>query len=132
VLSLTLERPTISFGSAVAGDTPAGVSEQVTVVSNNATGYALSVHRSAFTPADLPLAISGSAPAGAQIGASLAGGAVVGIPIAPAADLTIGISSAHSSGAGDVWPTSLSFESPIPTVAPGRYSGTLTYTLIGR
>ena len=132
VLSLTLERPTISFGSAVAGDTPAAVSEQVTVVSNNATGYALSVHRSAFTPADLPLAISGSAPAGAQIGAPLAGGAVAGIPIAPAADLTIGTSSARSSGAGDVWPTSLSFASPIPTVAPGHYSGTLTYTLIGR
>jgi hypothetical protein len=132
VLSLTLERPTISFGTAVAGDTPAAVSERVTVVSNNATGYALSVHRSAFTPADLPLAISGSAPAGAQIGAALAGGALAGIPIAPAADLTIGTSSARSAGAGDVWPTSLAFSSPIPTVAPGRYSGTLTYTLIGR
>ena len=59
VLSLTLERPTISFGTVVAGDTPAAVSERVTVVSNNATGYALSVHRTAFTPADLPLAISG-------------------------------------------------------------------------
>src|SRR4051794_40737442 len=78
VLSITLERPTISFGTAVAGDTPAAVSERVTVLSNNATGYALSVHRTAFTPADLPLAISGSAPAGATLGSSLAGGALAG------------------------------------------------------
>jgi uncharacterized protein len=132
VLSITLERPTISFGSVVAGDVPTAISERVTVVSNNATGYALSVHRSAFTPADLPLAISGSAPAGAQIGSSLAGGALAPIPIAPAADLSIGTSSARSAAAGDVWQTSLAFASPIPTLAPGHYSGTLTYTLIGR
>jgi hypothetical protein len=132
VLSISLERPTISFGTAIAGDTPAAVSERVTVVSNNATGYVLGVHRSVFTPADLPLAISASAPTGAQIGAKLANGALVGIPIAPAPDLTIGTSSAASPGAGDVWPTSLAFSSPIPTVAPGHYSGTLTYTLIGR
>ena len=35
---------------AAAGDTPAAISERVTVVSNNETGYALTVHRSAFTP----------------------------------------------------------------------------------
>jgi hypothetical protein len=132
VLSITLERPTISFGTAVAGDVPAAVSEQVTVVSNNVTGYALTVHRSAFTPADLPLAISASAPAGAQIGPSLAGGALAGIPIAPATDLTVGTSSAPSASPGDVWQTSLAFSAPIPTIAPGHYSGTLTYTLIGR
>jgi hypothetical protein len=132
VLSITLERPTISFGTAVAGDTPAAVSERVTVLSNNATGYALTVHRSAFTPADLPLAISGSAPAGGQIGASLAGGAVAAIPIAPATDLSVGTTSARSAGSGDVWQTNIGFASPIPTLAPGHYSGTLTYTLIGR
>jgi hypothetical protein len=132
VLSITLERPTISFGTVVAGDVPAAVSERVTVLSNNATGYGLTVHRSAFTPADLPLAISGSAPAGAQIGASLAGGALAPIPIAPAADLTVGTSSARSTASGDVWQTSLAFASPIPTLAPGHYSATLTYTLIGR
>ncbi len=132
VLSITLERPTISFGTAVAGDVPAAVSEQVTVVSNNATGYSLTVHRSAFTPADLPLAISASAPAGAQIGPSLAGGALADIPIAPSPDLAIGTSSAGSASAGDIWQTSLAFSSPIPTIAPGHYSGTLTYTLIGR
>ena len=68
MLSLTLERPTISFGTVVAGDTPAPVSEHVTVVSNDATGYALSVHRTAFAPADLPLAISGTAPSGGTVG----------------------------------------------------------------
>jgi hypothetical protein len=132
VLSITLERPTISFGTVVAGDVPTAVSERVTVLSNNATGYSLTVHRSAFTPADLPLAISGTAPSGTQIGPALAGGALAGIPIAPAADLTVGTSSAGSAGAGDVWQTNLAFSSPVPTLAPGRYSATLTYTLIGR
>ncbi len=132
VLSLTLERPTISFGAAAAGDTPTAVSERVTVLSNNAGGYALTVHRAAFTPADLPLALSGSAPAGGQIGGALAGGALAAIPIAPASDLTIGTSSARSAAAGDVWQTNVGFASAIPALAPGHYSGTLTYTLIGQ
>jgi len=132
VLSIALERPTVSFGAAVAGDTPAAISERVTVVSNNATGYALTVHRSAFTPADLPLGIASSAPSGAQLGSSLAGGARVAIPIAPAADLTVGTTSARSAAAGDMWPTTLGFTSALPVVGPGHYTATVTYTLIGR
>ena len=132
VLSISLERPTVSFGSATAGDTPAAVSERVTVVSNNATGYALTVHRTVFAPADLPLGIASSAPSGTQLGGSLAGGAFAPIPVAPAADLLVGTSSARSAGAGDVWPTSLGFASPLPVVGPGRYTATVTYTLVGR
>ena len=120
VLSISLERPTISFGAAVAGDTPAAVSERVTVVSNNETGYALTVHRSAFSPADLPLAIG--------VGES----ALAPIPILPAPDLVLGTSSAPSAAAGDVWATSVGFASPLPVVAPGHYTATVTYTLIGR
>src|SRR5581483_11463896 len=58
VLSATLERTSIPFGSAFAGQTPSPVSEKVTVVSNDANGYSLTVHRSAFSPADLPLGIA--------------------------------------------------------------------------
>jgi hypothetical protein len=132
VMSIALERPTVSFGSAGAGDTPPAISEQVTVVSNNEAGYALTVHRSVFTPADLPLGIAGTAPSGTQLGGSLAGGARAAIPIAPAADLTVGTSSARSAGGGDVWPTTLGFTSALPVVAPGHYTATVTYTLIGR
>lgn len=132
VLSLALERPSISFGAASAGDTPTAISERVTVVSNNATGYALTVHRTAFTPEDLPLGISASAPSGGQLGGSLAGGAVVAIPIAPAPDLVIGTSGAPSAEAGDVWPTSIGFTGPLPVVSPGHYTATLTYTVVGR
>ena len=39
---------TSASGTRSAGDSPAAVSERVTVSSNNAAGYALSVHRSAF------------------------------------------------------------------------------------
>ena len=132
VLSLSLERPTISFGAAFSGDTPTPVSERVTVVSNNAAGYSLTVHRSAFTPADLPLGLASTAPTGATLGAALAGGARAAIPIPPVADLVIGTSSSRSAAGGDAWPTTVGFTGPLPVVAPGRYTATVTYTLIGR
>ena len=131
-LSLALEQPAISFGTASSGTTPAPVSERVTVNSNNATGYSLTVHRTVFTPADLPLGIASTAPAGGTLGPALIGGARAAVPIPPAADLLVGTTSAHSAAAGDVWPTTLGFTGPLPVVAPGRYSATVTYTLIGR
>jgi hypothetical protein len=132
VLSLTLERASVSFGTAAAGDTPTPVSERATVVSTGSTGYALSVHRTAFTPADLPLGIASSAPPGAQLAGPLGGGAVVAVPIAPAPDLLIGTAATASAAGGDVWPTSLAFVTPLPVVPPGRYSASVTYTVIGR
>ena len=118
-LSIALERPTISFGHAVGGEVPAPVSEQVTVVSNLATGYSLTVHRSAFSPADLPLGIS------------VGGGALQPVPIAPALDLLVASSSTRSASGGDVWPTSLGF-STLPSVTPGVYTSTVTFTVLGR
>jgi hypothetical protein len=132
VLSIALERAAISFGNAAVGDTPPRASEQVTVVSNNAAGYALSVHRSSFSPADLPLGLAASAPTGGTLGGSLGGGAMAAIPITPASDLLIGTTAARSAVTGDVWPTHVGFVSPIPNVAPGRYTATVTFTAIGR
>ena len=132
VLSISLERPSVSFGNAATGSTPAPVSERVTVMSNNANGYAVTVHRAAFLPADLPLGIAGSAPSGGQIGPALAGGAMAAIPIAPAADLLVGTTAARSAAAGDVWDTRLGFVSPLPVVPAGRYTATVTFTVIGR
>jgi hypothetical protein len=131
-LSLALEQPAVSFGTAASGTTPAPVSERVTVNSNNTAGYSLTVHRTAFTPADLPLGIASTAPSGGTLGPALVGGARAAVPITPAADLLVGTTSARSAGAGDVWPTTLGFTGPLPVVAPGRYSATVTYTLIGR
>jgi hypothetical protein len=121
VLSLSLERSSLSFGSVVSGTTPTPISERVTVVSNNASGYSLTVHRSAFTPSDLPLGI-----------AAPAGGALVAIPITPAADLLVASSAAPSAAAGDVWPTSIGFAAVLPVVGSGHYTATLTFTVIGR
>ena len=132
VLSIALEKQNISFGNAQSGESPAAVSERVTVSSNNAAGYALTVHRSAFQPADLPLGMTASAPSGGQIGALLAGGAKAAIPIAPAPDLLIGTTSSRSDVGGDAWPTNVSFLSALPVVPPGRYTATVTYTVIGR
>ena len=132
VLSIALERPTVSFGNQTAGATPAPVSERVTVVSNNATGYAVTVRRTAFVPADLPLGIAGTAPTGGTIGGGLAGGAMAAIPIAPSPDLLVGTTTARSAVAGDVWDTRLGFVSPLPVVPAGRYAATVTFTVIGR
>jgi hypothetical protein len=132
VLSLSLERQAITFGSVTAGQTPAPVGEHVTVVSTGATGYTLSVHRTAFAPADLPLGLGSTAPAGGQLGPALAGGAIVAVPITPAVDLLIGTTAAASAVGGDVWPTSVGFASPIPVVPPGHYTSSITYTVIAR
>ena len=131
-LSIALERAAVSFGTAASGTTPAPVSERVTVVSNTAAGYAVTVRRTAFQPADLPLGIAGTAPSGGQIGGGLAGGAMAAVPIAPASDLLVGTTSAPSSPGGDVWDTRLGFVSPLPVLPAGRYTATVTFTAIGR
>src|SRR5262249_39477882 len=121
VLSISLERSALSFGTIVSGTQPAPISERVTVSSNNHTGYALTVHRTAFTPADLPLGI-----------ATTAGGTQQPVPIAPAADLLLASSAAPSAPAGDVWPAFVGFAAPLPVVGPGHYTATLTFTVIGQ
>ena len=132
VLSIALERSTVSFGNATTGTTPPPVSERVTVVSDAAAGYALTVRRTAFSPADLPLGVAGTAPSGGQIGGSLAGGAMAAIPIAPAPDLLVGTKAARGAAAGDVWDTRVGFVSLLPAVAAGRYTATVTFTVVGR
>jgi hypothetical protein len=132
VLSIALERASVSFGTGASGSTPPPVSDHVTVVSNSPTGYALTVHRSAFTPAELPLGISGTAPSGGQVGSALTGGVIAPIPVPPAADLLVGTSAARSAPSGDVWATSLGFTSPLPNVPAGHYTATVTFTAIGR
>ncbi len=121
VLSISLERSSLSFGSVVSGSAPTPISEKVTVMSNDTAGYALTVHRSAFAPSDLPLGI-----------AAPAGGSLVSIPVAPTPDLPVASSTAPSAIAGDVWPTTIGFTSVLPVVTPGRYTATLTFTVIGR
>jgi Lamin Tail Domain len=132
VLSIALERQTISFGRGVAGEIPPSVPERVTVTSNRSTGYALSVHRSAFVPSDLPLGLTAAAPAGGQLGGQLSAGAMAAIPIAPGADLLVGSTSAPSGPGGDAWATNVGFTSPLPLVAAGHYTATVTFTAIGR
>jgi Lamin Tail Domain len=131
VISLTLERATVDFGAVVPGASPAPVGERVTVSSNGSTGYVLSVHRTAFAPRDLPLGVSASAPPGTQLAPALANGAVVGVPVAPAADLLLGTSTAPSAAGGDGWPTAFSFLSPLAALPPGHYAASITYTVIG-
>jgi hypothetical protein len=132
VLSVSLDRPSLSFGTFTSGDRPAPLPERVTVSSNNTAGYSLVVARTAFAPTDLPLALSATAPAGGTLGASLSGGALVPIPIAPATGLTVGTKAAASAAGGDAWATNIGFSSTLPLVATGRYTATVTFTALAR
>jgi hypothetical protein len=120
LISLSLDHATLSFPAAVPGTTPAPLPENLTVASNDPSGYTLSVHRTAFAPHDLPLGIG------------VGSGGLVAIPIAPASDLALATTSGPSSGGGDAVATSVGFVSPIPVVPAGHYTATLTFTVIGR
>ena len=120
LLSIALDHPTLSFPAAVPGTTPAPLPEHVTVTSNDAAGYTLSVHRTAFAPHDLPLGIG------------VGSGGLVAVPIAPASDLLLATASGPSADGGDDVATSVGFVSPLPVVPAGHYTATLTYTVIGR
>ncbi|HEY0416818.1 MAG TPA: lamin tail domain-containing protein [Gaiellaceae bacterium] len=132
VISVSLAQPTIDFGSLAAGATVAPVAEDVTVTSNDAVGYGLTAHRSAFVPRDLPLGLSASAPTGAMLGAGISSSVLTGVPVAPAPDLLIGSSAGPSPATGDVWPTRVGFTAPLPTVPAGQYTASITYTVIAR
>jgi hypothetical protein len=120
VLSIALDHATLSFPAAVPGTTPEPLPEHVTVTSNDPTGYTLGVHRTAFSPHDLPLGIG------------IGGGGVTAVPVTPAADLLLATASGPSANGGDMWSTSVGFVSPLPVVPAGHYTATLTFTVIGK
>lgn len=120
VISIALDHPTLSFPAAVPGTTPDPLPEHVTITSNDASGYTLSVHRSAFAPHDLPLGIG--------VGA----GSLAAVPIAPAPDLPLADADGPSAAGGDTIATSVGFVSPLPVVPAGHYTATLTFTAIGK
>jgi Lamin Tail Domain len=132
VLSVSLDRASLDFGTFTAGDRPAPLPERVTVSSNNATGYSLVVARTAFTPNDLPLALSATAPAGGTLGGALSGGALAAIPVTPSTPLTVGTRTAPSAAGGDVWATNIGFASVLPLVATGHYTATVTFSAVAR
>ncbi|HLX31219.1 MAG TPA: lamin tail domain-containing protein [Gaiellaceae bacterium] len=119
VLSVALDHSTLTFADAVPGTTPAPLAEHVTVSSNDSSGYTLTVHRTAFSPHDLPLGIG--------VGA----GTLAAVPVAPAADLLLATAGGPSADGGDDWTTSIGFVSPLPDVPSGQYTASLTFTVVG-
>jgi hypothetical protein len=120
VISISLDHATLSFPAAVPGTTPGPLAEHVTVTSNDSAGYTLTVHRTAFSPHDLPLGIG------------VGSGSLAAVPIAPAPDLLLATTSGPSASGGDTVATSVGFVSPLPVVPPGHYTATLTFTAIGK
>jgi hypothetical protein len=118
VISVAVDHSTLDFGSVMPGTTPDPLAEHVTVTSSDSAGYSLTVHRTAFTPHDLPLGIGvGSA-------------ALAAVPITPDPDLLLGTTSSVSAAGGDVWTTNVGFVSPLPALPSGHYTATITYTVI--
>jgi hypothetical protein len=120
VLSVGLDRDTLSFGTALPGTTPSPLAEHVTVSSNDSSGYTLSVQRTSFSPHDLPLGIG------------VGDGELAPVPVAPAAGLVLATASGPSGAGGDEWATSVGFVSPLPDLPSGQYTATITFTVIGR
>ena len=115
VLSLSLERPTISFGSAFSGDTP-GADLRAGHGRQQQRGR-LRARRCTAPCSRRPTCRSASRaplPPAGRSAPSLAGGARAAIPIAPAADLAIGTTSARSAAGGDAWPTTVGFTGRCP------------------
>ena len=132
MISIALEHPSISFGQVVTGTIPSSLSERITVFSTRSTGYELTVHRTAFAPADLPLGLTATSPAGGVANPAFAGGALAPIPLLTSTDLSIGSVTRAAPVSGDNWPASIGFTGPLPSVAPGHYTGTVTFTVIGK
>jgi hypothetical protein len=120
VLSIALDHTTLSFPAAVPGTTPDPLPEHVMVTSNDPSGYTLGVHRSTFSPHDLPLGIG------------VGSGSLSAVPIAPASDLLLATANGPSADDGDMWATNVGFVSPLPVVPAGHYTATLTFTVIGK
>lgn len=120
VLSVGLDRDTLSFGAALPGATPAPLAEHVTVSSNDSSGYTLTVARTAFSPHDLPLGIG------------IGGGALAAVPVTPDSPLLVATANGPSAAGGDEWATSVGFVSPLPDLPSGQYTATITFTVIGR
>src|SRR5207253_1869798 len=99
--------------------------QAVTVVSNARGGYQLSVSRTAFTRGDIPLAASVSAtPAGAVADLAAAGA----VPTSGA--LNVGHrTQTVTRASGDAWTLGLAL-GPVPFVADGAHTSTLTYTVV--
>jgi hypothetical protein len=131
-LTISLSKTAIDFGQIMSGSPVPSIAEDVTVTSNDPVGYLLSVHRTAFLPDDLPLALSAQAPAGGQLNPVLAGGAKAAVPIAPSPDLQIGSTAGVSGVGGDIWATGIGFIDPLPFAHGGPHTATLTYTVVGR
>ena len=104
VLSISLERSSLSFGSVVSGGAPAPISEKVTVMSNDTAGYALTVHGPRSRPATCR---SGSLRRRADRSSRSRS--------RPRPTCRLQLHSAERL-AGDVWPTTIGFTSVLPVV----------------
>jgi hypothetical protein len=116
----------VVFPPLVVGATSAPIEAPVRVTSNNPAGYQLSVSRTAFSAGDIPLSIRATTPTAGQV-LDFSG---LATPIPTSGSLNVGHrSGAMTSESGDSWTTSLVL-GPIPAVASGVHTATVTFTTV--
>jgi hypothetical protein len=116
----------LSFPTILPGQTSTPVSAPLKVTTNDASGYQLSVSRTAFSAGDIPLSILSGAPGSGQI-LDLTG--TTAIPTA--SSVQIGHrAGTFTSATGDPWATSLQL-GPVPFVGSGTHQSIVTFTATG-
>ncbi|MDX6510913.1 MAG: large repetitive protein [Gaiellaceae bacterium] len=125
--TLTVSAPaSIAFPTLAVGQTSSPLAVPITVSSNATGGYQLGVTRTAFSAGDIPLSISSAAPASGML-LDLSG--TTAIPTAGSLNVGHRTSTITAAG-GDSWPTSLVL-GPVPLVASGTHTSTVTFTVTG-
>lgn len=123
--------PLVSFPALNVGDTSAPQSAPVNVVSNVAAGYQLSVNRTVFTNGDIPLYYNFAAnPADPTMLIDTTVGTPVPVPTTIPAFNVGHRTNTISPPTGDNWDVELLL-GPVPFVASGAHSSTVTFTAVG-
>jgi hypothetical protein len=127
---LVTSATSLNAGTLAVGQSSGALSPNVTVSSNDPSGYQLTVTRTAFSsPTDIPMSIS-SAPVSAPMSffAPFTGASA---PIPTSGNLNLGKSNNITPAGGDAWPFSI-VVGPVPYgVAAGAHQSVVTFTAVG-
>lgn len=123
--------PAVSFPALNVGDTSAPVLAPVNVVSNVVAGYQLSVSRTTFTNGDIPLYYNFAAnPPDPTMLLDVVPNTPVQVPTTIPAFNVGHRTNTITSPTGDNWDVELIL-GPVPFVASGAHSSTVTFTAVG-
>jgi hypothetical protein len=127
---LVTSATSLNAGTLAVGQSSPALSPNVTVFSNDPSGYQLTVTRTAFSaPTDIPMSIS-STPVSAPM-SFLAPFTGASAPVPTSGNLNLGKSNNITPVGGDAWPFSI-VVGPVPYGVPaGAHQSVVTFTAVG-